>query len=48
MKNEEIKDNFSARGLQEAQSKLDVMKLPEAERRACERYQEDLSHRGHR
>ena len=44
MKNEEIKDEFSARGLQEAKSKLDVMKLPEAERRACERYLEDLSY----
>ena len=30
LKNEEIKDEFSARGLKEAKRKLDVMKLPDA------------------
>jgi predicted transposase/invertase (TIGR01784 family) len=42
LKNEEIKDDFTAQGLQEAKTKLDVMKLAEAERRAYERWQEDL------
>jgi len=44
LKNEEIKDEFSARGLREAKNKLDVMKLPGEERRAYERYLEDLSY----
>jgi predicted transposase/invertase (TIGR01784 family) len=42
LKNEEIKDEFSARGLKEAKQKLDVMKLPDAERRAYQRYLDDL------
>jgi len=42
LKNEEIKDEFSARGLKEAKQKLDVMKLPDTERRAYQRYQDDL------
>jgi predicted transposase/invertase (TIGR01784 family) len=42
LKHEEIKDDFTARGLAEAKAKLDVMQLPEAERRAYERWQEDL------
>jgi hypothetical protein len=33
---------LTARGLKEARAKLDVMQLPEAERRAYERWQEDL------
>jgi len=44
LKNEEIKDEFSARGLREAKSKLDVMKLPEQERIAYQRYLDDLSY----
>ena len=44
LKNEEIKDEFSARGLKEAKSKLDVMKLPEEERIAYQRYLDDLSY----
>jgi len=42
LKNEEIKGNFSAKGLQEAKTKLDVMKLPEQERKAYERYLDHL------
>jgi hypothetical protein len=42
LKNEEIKDEFSARGLKEAKSKLDVMKLPQEERIAYQRYLDDL------
>lgn len=37
-----LKDGFTAHGLAEAKTKLDVMKLPDAERRAYERWQEDL------
>jgi len=43
LKNEEIKDEFSAKGLKEAKSKLDVMKLPREERLAYRRYLDDLS-----
>ena len=42
LKNEEIKDEFSAKGLKEAKQKLDIMKLPDAERQAYERYLDDL------
>lgn len=42
LKNEEIKLDFTAKGLKEAQEKLSVMKLPENERKAYEHYQEDL------
>jgi len=42
LKNEEIKEEFSARGLKEAKQKLDVMKLPDAERHAYQRYLDDL------
>lgn len=38
LKNEEIKDNFRAKGLREAKKKLDYLKLPEAERKSYERY----------
>ena len=44
LKNEEIKDEFSAKGLKEAKAKLDVMKLPEKERRAYQRYLDELSY----
>ncbi|WP_295443372.1 Rpn family recombination-promoting nuclease/putative transposase [uncultured Thiodictyon sp.] len=42
LKHEEVPDGFRARGLQEAKEQLDILKLPEAERRAYERYQDDL------
>ncbi|MCI5144529.1 MAG: hypothetical protein D3923_03160 [Candidatus Electrothrix sp. AR3] len=45
LKNEEIKEEFSAKGLAKAKSTLDVLKLPEPERAAYERYQEDLHYR---
>ncbi|MCI5209184.1 MAG: Rpn family recombination-promoting nuclease/putative transposase [Candidatus Electrothrix sp. ATG2] len=45
LKNEEIKEEFSAKGLAKAKSTLDVLKLPEQERVAYERYQEDLHYR---
>jgi len=45
LKNEEIKEEFSAKGLAQAKSTLDVLKLPEQERAAYERYQEDLHYR---
>ena len=42
LKNEEIKDNFTAKGLKEAQEKLSIMKLPEDEQKAYEHYKDDL------
>ncbi|CAK8725057.1 Rpn family recombination-promoting nuclease/putative transposase [Candidatus Electrothrix laxa] len=45
LKNEEIKEEFSAKGLAKAKSTLDVLKLSEQERVAYERYQEDLHYR---
>ncbi|MFQ5615948.1 MAG: Rpn family recombination-promoting nuclease/putative transposase [Anaerolineales bacterium] len=42
LKNEEIKDEFRARGLRQAKKALDVLRLPDAERRAYEVYLEDL------
>jgi predicted transposase YdaD len=42
LKNEEIKDNFKAKGLKQAKQELDILKLPEKERQAYERYQDDL------
>jgi len=42
LKHEEIKDHFTARGLQAAREKLDILKLPPEERTAYERYVEDL------
>jgi len=42
LKNEEIKEEFSAKGLAQAKNTLDVLKLPEQDRVAYERYQEDL------
>jgi predicted transposase/invertase (TIGR01784 family) len=43
LKNEEIKDNFSAKGLAEANEKLSALKLPDEERQEYERYFSDLS-----
>jgi predicted transposase/invertase (TIGR01784 family) len=42
LKHEEIQEHFTARGLQAAREKLDVLKLPPEERAAYERYMEDL------
>ncbi|MEO5377908.1 MAG: DUF4351 domain-containing protein, partial [Magnetococcus sp. DMHC-6] len=42
LKNADIRDDFTARGLKKAKEKLDVLQLPETERKAYERYQEDL------
>jgi predicted transposase/invertase (TIGR01784 family) len=42
LKNEEIKDSFTAKGLKEAQEKLSIMKLPEDEQKAYEDYKDDL------
>jgi predicted transposase/invertase (TIGR01784 family) len=42
LKHEEIKDHFTARGLQAAREKLDILKLSPEERAAYERYVEDL------
>lgn len=42
LKNEEIKENFTAKGLKEAEEKLSFMKLPEDEQKAYEHYKEDL------
>ncbi len=42
LKNEDIKDNFKAKGLKKAKQELDILKLPEQERLAYERYQDDL------
>jgi predicted transposase/invertase (TIGR01784 family) len=38
LKNAEIKPSFSAKGLKEANEKLDAMKLPDKERKAYDRY----------
>lgn len=42
LKNEEIKPDFSAKGLAEAKEALDVLKMLPEERQAYERYQEHL------
>ena len=42
LKNEEIKEEFKAKGLSKAKQALDILKLPEQERAAYERYQNDL------
>ncbi|MBF0434050.1 MAG: Rpn family recombination-promoting nuclease/putative transposase [Magnetococcales bacterium] len=42
LKNSDIRDHFTARGLKKAKEKLDVLQLPETERKAYERYQEEL------
>ncbi|MDX8377665.1 MAG: Rpn family recombination-promoting nuclease/putative transposase [Mariprofundales bacterium] len=41
LKNEEIKNEFTAKGLKEAKQMLDVMKLPDAERYAFDFYAEE-------
>jgi predicted transposase/invertase (TIGR01784 family) len=42
LKNEEIKEDFKAKGLKKAKQELDILKLPEEERIAYERYEDDL------
>ncbi|WPD20961.1 MAG: hypothetical protein SD837_12205 [Candidatus Electrothrix scaldis] len=42
LKNEEIRDDFSAKGLEKAKQELDIMKLSEEERRAYSRYLDNL------
>ncbi len=42
LKNEEIKEDFKARGLQKAKEQLDILKLPEQEQHAYARYSDDL------
>ncbi len=42
LKNEEIKESFTAKGLKEAQDKLSIMKLPDDEQIAYEHYKDDL------
>jgi len=42
LKNEEIRENFRAKGLKRAKRELDILKLPEEERVAYERYRDDL------
>ncbi|SEH07856.1 PD-(D/E)XK nuclease family transposase [Candidatus Venteria ishoeyi] len=42
LKNEQIKENFTARGLRQAKETLDVLKMNERERHAYEYHQEQL------
>jgi len=42
LKNEEIKESFTAKGLKEAQEKFSIMKLPEDEQKAYDHYKDDL------
>ncbi len=42
LKNEEIKSDFKAKGLKKAKQELDILKLSDEERRAYERYQDNL------
>ncbi len=42
LKNEDIKPDFTSKGLKEAEEKLSIMKLPEDEQRAYEHYKDDL------
>jgi len=44
LKNEEIKKNFEAKGLKKAKQELDMLKMPEQDRIAYARYQDDLHH----
>jgi hypothetical protein len=37
-KNSDIKENFKAKNIQRAKEKLDLLKMPESERKAYERY----------
>jgi len=43
LKNSEVKDNFNAKGLKEANEVLDIMRLPKAEQYAYNRYMDSLS-----
>ena len=42
LKNEEIKPSFHAKGLLKAKEKFDILNLPEEERKAYEKYQDNL------
>ena len=42
LKNEKIEDTFKAKGLQKAKEQLDMLKLPEDERLAYNRYVDNL------
>jgi predicted transposase/invertase (TIGR01784 family) len=42
LKNEEVKDGFHAKGLQEAKEKLDALKLPALEKQEYQKYLENL------
>ena len=42
LKNEEIKNDFKAKGIKKAKEELNILKLSDEERRAYERYQDDL------
>ncbi len=42
LKNEEIKEDFTAKGIKKAKVELDILKLAEEERQAYEQYQDDL------
>lgn len=42
LKNEEIREDFNALGIRKAKQELDILKLSEEERRAYERYRNDL------
>ncbi len=42
LKNEEIKDDFKAKGLQKAKKAFSILRLPEKDRLAFVRYQDDL------
>lgn len=42
LKNEEIREEFTARGLRQAKEELDLMRLPEPERQAYAAYKDDL------
>ncbi len=44
LKNEEIKDNFKAKGLEKAKQELNYLKMPDPERLKYERYQSHLHH----
>lgn len=42
LKNEEIKDEFKAKGIQKAKQSFSLMSMPEEEQLAYARYQDDL------
>lgn len=44
LKNEEIREDFKAKGLSEAKNKLDMLKLSETERQSYNRYLEELTY----